>query len=193
MIVTSWAKTDDKYEFTFTLFNSDEDDCLNLEEFSIIVKCFVNGFRRWAHKRPLTDEELIPLSKMLFEKIDIDYSLEVDMKEVSDVLKNLPEIRDVFAKYEKGKDVIYSESILKKRLITFCVYKIHINVNNKNEIENEKLDKNKNNKKKSIKKETQDKLTLLYNIYMKILQLTDDYKKDGDLNSVSITRQNIDT
>jgi len=35
---------------------------------------------------------------MLFEKIDIDYSGEVDMKEVSDVLKNLPEIRDVFLK-----------------------------------------------------------------------------------------------
>mmetsp|Transcript_55216 Transcript_55216/g.120347 ORF Transcript_55216/g.120347 Transcript_55216/m.120347 type:complete len:99 (+) Transcript_55216:358-654(+) len=98
MIVSAWANTDDKYEFTFTLYNSDEDDSLNIEEFSIIVKCFVNGFRRYAHKRPLSDDELLPLAKMLFEKIDIDYSGEVDMKEVSDVLKNLPEIRDVFLK-----------------------------------------------------------------------------------------------
>jgi hypothetical protein len=94
----------DKQEFTFTLYNSDDDESLSIDEFSVIVKCFVNGFRRWAHKRPLTDDELLPLSKMLFEKIDINYTGDVDLKECSDTLKNLPEIRDVFQKYEKGKE-----------------------------------------------------------------------------------------
>lgn len=104
MIVTAWGETEDKYEFTFTLFNSDDDESLSIDEFSVIVKCFVNGFRRWAKKMPLQDDELLPLAKMLFEKIDINYTGDVDLKECSDVLKNLPEIREVFQKYEKGKD-----------------------------------------------------------------------------------------
>jgi len=46
----------------------------------------------------------LPLAKMLFEKIDINYTGDVDLKECNDVLKNNPEIRDVFLKYEKGKE-----------------------------------------------------------------------------------------
>jgi len=72
MIVTAWAKTDDKSDFTFTIFNSDDDNELNIDEFSIIVKCFTNGFRRWAYLTPLNDDQLLPLAKMLFEKIDTD-------------------------------------------------------------------------------------------------------------------------
>lgn len=89
------------------------------------MKCFVNGFRRWAKKVPLHDDELLPLAKMLFEKIDINYTGDVDLKECSDVLKNLPEIRDVFLKYEKGKETQYHDNILKKRMTSFSVYKIH--------------------------------------------------------------------
>lgn len=69
-----------------------------MDEFSIIVKCFVNGFRRWANQPTISDEELVPLANMLYEKVDINYSGSVDMKEVQDVLKNLPEIREVFIK-----------------------------------------------------------------------------------------------
>lgn len=179
MIVSAWANTEDKYEFTFTLYNSDEDDSLNIDEFTIIVKCFLNGFRRWAHKRPLSDDELLPLAKMLFEKIDIDYSGEVDMKEVSDVLKNLPEVRDVFLMYEKGRDATYPDSVLKKRLTMFAVYKLNFTTTKKTS--KIKCEENINispNKKEAIKhhksnnmirKPTQEKLKCLYSLYIKIL------------------------
>lgn len=62
---------------------------------------------------------------MLFEKIDINYTGDVDLKECSEVLKSLPEIRDVFLKYEKGKETQYHDNILKKRMTSFSVYKIH--------------------------------------------------------------------